>query len=132
MGSHTCAFLNAQGAQVCKANLMSLTKVIVGKRTNLKNKLCAGLEAHANDTLSPPCLVDKNAVHCKTLKNDEFFRVFVIRKPRDSRGVQRRLKPMRMTKELRLCKIRVDLPVNEKTHNRRTLECESKITSRIV
>ena len=47
------------------ANLMSLTKVIVGKRTNLKNKLCAGLEAHANDTLSPPCLVDKNAVHCK-------------------------------------------------------------------
>ena len=27
--------------------------MIVGKRTNLKNKLCAGLEAHANDpTLS--------------------------------------------------------------------------------
>ena len=47
------------------ANLMSLIKVIVGKRTNLKNKLCAGLEAHANDTLSPLCLVDKNAVHCK-------------------------------------------------------------------
>lgn len=57
---------------------------------------------------------------------------FVIRKPRDSRGVQRRLKPMRITKELRLCKISVDLPVNEKIHNRRTLECESKITSRIV
>ena len=27
---------------------------------------------------SPPCLVDKNAVHCKTLKNDEFFRVFLL------------------------------------------------------
>ena len=31
------------------ANLMSLIKVIVGKRTNLKNKLCAGLEVVAND-----------------------------------------------------------------------------------
>ena len=25
---------------------------------------------------APPCFVDKNAVHGKTLKNDEFFRVF--------------------------------------------------------
>ena len=31
------------------ANLMSLTKVIVRKKTNLKNKLCAGLEVVAND-----------------------------------------------------------------------------------
>ena len=43
------------------ANLMSLTKVIVGKRTNLKNKLCAGLEAHANDTLSPPLVNNTNS-----------------------------------------------------------------------
>ena len=40
--------------------------------------------------------------------------VFCKRKPRDYRGVRWRLKPMRMTKELRLCKIMVDLPVNEK------------------
>ena len=29
VGSHTCAFLNAQGAQVCEANLMSRTKAVV-------------------------------------------------------------------------------------------------------
>ena len=40
---------------------MSLTKVIVGKRTNLKNKLCAGLEAHANVTLSPPLVNNTNS-----------------------------------------------------------------------
>ena len=35
--------------------------MIVGKRTNLKNKLCAGLEAHANDTLSPPLVNNTNS-----------------------------------------------------------------------
>ena len=54
MGSHTCAFSNAQGAQVCEANLMSRTKAIVGKEVNIKNKVRAGLEVVANDTLSPP------------------------------------------------------------------------------
>ena len=54
VGSHTCALLNAQGAQVCKANLMSLIKATVWKEAKIKNKVCAGLEAHANDTLSPP------------------------------------------------------------------------------
>ena len=36
------------------ANLMSLTKVIVGKEVNIKNKVCTGKEVVANDTLSPP------------------------------------------------------------------------------
>ena len=31
VGLHACAFSNAQGAQVCKANLMSLMKATVGK-----------------------------------------------------------------------------------------------------
>ena len=54
--THLCIFKCTGCASLRRecANLMSLTKVIVGKRTNLKNKLCAGLEAHANDTLSPP------------------------------------------------------------------------------
>ena len=49
MGSHTCALLNAQGAQVCEANLMSRTKAIVWKEVNIKNKVRAGLEVVAND-----------------------------------------------------------------------------------
>ena len=53
VGSHTCAISNAQGAQVCKANLMSRTKAIVWKEVNIKNKVRAGLEVVANDpTLS--------------------------------------------------------------------------------
>ena len=49
VGSHTCAFSNAQGAQVCEANLMSRTKAIVGKEAKIKNKVCAGIEVVAND-----------------------------------------------------------------------------------
>ena len=45
---------NARGAQVCNANLMSRTKAIVWKEVNIKNKVRAGKEVVANDTLSPP------------------------------------------------------------------------------
>ena len=68
-------------------------------------------------------MTDKYIARLGTLRSEARF---CKRKPRDSRGVQRRLKPMRMTKELRLCKIMVDLPVNEKIHNRRTLNARAK------
>ena len=50
VGSHTCAFLNAQGAQVCaKRKPDEPDKSDSGKKTKLKNKVSAGLEVIAND-----------------------------------------------------------------------------------
>ena len=63
------------------------------------------------------------AANARKLFYSRVCRFFVKRKPRDSRGVQKKAKPMRQTKKLRLCTIEEDLPVAKYTiggyHNAR-------------
>ena len=49
MGSHTCAFLNAQGAQVCAVRKPDEPDKSNGVESLNKIKVCAGLEVVAND-----------------------------------------------------------------------------------
>ena len=52
MGSHTCAFENAQGAQVCAKRKPDEPDKSNGVENLNKNKVCAGLEVVANE---PTC-----------------------------------------------------------------------------
>ena len=56
---------------------------------------------------------------CPKMKNHRICRrmiIYITKPPRQSRG-SKRAKPMRTTKKLRSCKIRVDLPINKKTQS---------------
>ena len=61
MGSHTCAFLNAQGAQVCAVRKPDEHDKSNGVESLNKIKVCAGIEVVAND----PTLSDKPRIRAR-------------------------------------------------------------------